>query len=51
MSSPAWVPHSAIASNILRINRIIYIPFETEQEAKNFKLELSDLSNLKEYKE
>lgn len=38
-------------SNILRINRIIYIPFETEQEAKDFKLELSDLSNLKEYKE
>jgi len=38
-------------SNILRINRLIYIPFETEQEAKDFKLELSDLSNLKEYKE
>jgi len=38
-------------SNILRINRIIYIPFETEQEARDFKLELSDLSNLKEYKE
>lgn len=38
-------------SNVLRINRIIYIPFETEQEARDFKLELSDLSNLKEYKE
>ena len=33
-------------SNILRINRLIYIPFETEEEAKNFQL---DLSNLKEY--
>ena len=30
----------------MRINRIIYIPFETEEEAKNFQL---DLSNLKEY--
>ena len=33
-------------TNIMRINRIIYIPFETEEEAKNFQL---DLSNLKEY--
>mgnify|MGYP002624873121 FL=1 len=38
-------------SNILRINRIIYIPFETEEEAKAFDLQLSDLSNLKEYKQ
>ena len=38
-------------TNIMRINRVIYIPFETEEEAKNFDLQLSDLSNLKEYKE
>ena len=33
-------------TNVLRINRLIYIPFETEEEAQNFQL---DLSNLKEY--
>ncbi|MCR5181183.1 MAG: hypothetical protein K6C30_08240 [Bacteroidaceae bacterium] len=33
-------------TNIMRINRIIYIPFETEEEANNFQL---DLSNLKEF--
>ncbi len=33
-------------TNVMRINRIIYIPFETEEEAKAFEL---DLSNLKEY--
>lgn len=38
-------------TNIMYINRVIYIPFETEEEAKNFDLKLSDLSNLKEYKE
>ena len=38
-------------TNIMNINRVIYIPFETEEEAKNFDLQLSDLSNLKEYKE
>ena len=38
-------------TNIMYINRVIYIPFETEEEAKNFDLQLSDLSNLKEYKE
>ncbi len=38
-------------TNIMRINRLIYIPFETEEEAKNFDLQLSDLSNLKEYKQ
>ena len=38
-------------TNIMRINRVIYIPFETEEEAKNFDLQLSDLSNLKEYKQ
>ncbi|MCR4995446.1 MAG: hypothetical protein K6A32_08785 [Bacteroidales bacterium] len=38
-------------TNVMYINRLIYIPFETEEEAKNFDLQLSDLSNLKEYKE
>lgn len=38
-------------TNIMYINRVIYIPFETEEAAKNFDLQLSDLSNLKEYKE
>ncbi len=38
-------------TNVMYINRVIYIPFETEEEAKNFDLQLSDLSNLKEYKE
>lgn len=33
-------------TNVLRINRLIYIPFETEQDALNYQL---DLSNLKEY--
>ena len=33
-------------TNVLRINRLIYIPFATEKEAKAFEL---DLSNLKEY--
>lgn len=33
-------------TNIMRINRIIYIPFETKEEAESFEL---DLSNLKEY--
>ena len=33
-------------TNVLRINRIIYIPFATEEEAKAYEL---DLSNLKEY--
>lgn len=33
-------------TNVLRINRIIYIPFETAEEANSFEL---DLSNLKEY--
>ena len=33
-------------TNVMRINRIIYIPFETEEEANAFEL---DLSNLKEY--
>ena len=33
-------------TNVLRINRIIYIPFATEEEANAFEL---DLSNLKEY--
>lgn len=35
-------------TNIMRINRVIYIPFATEEEANAFEL---DLSNLKEYKE
>lgn len=38
-------------TNVMYINRVIYIPFETEEAAKNFDLQLSDLSNLKEYKE
>ena len=38
-------------TNALRINRIIYIPFATKEEADAFELNLSDLSNLKEYKE
>ena len=38
-------------TNALRINRIIYIPFATKEEAEAFELDLSDLSNLKEYKE
>ena len=33
-------------TNVLRINRLIYIPFETAEEANSFEL---DLSNLKEY--
>ena len=33
-------------TNVLRINRIIYIPFESAEEANAFEL---DLSNLKEY--
>lgn len=40
-----------IYSNTLRINRVIYIPFATEEEARSFTLTESDLSNLKEYKE
>ncbi len=40
-----------LKSNIMRINRLIYIPFETEQEALDFNIEVSDLSNLKEYRE
>ena len=35
-------------TNIMRINRIIYIAFETEEEAKAYQL---DLSNIKEYRE
>lgn len=35
-------------TNIMRINRIIYVAFETEEEAKAFEL---DLSNFKEYRE
>lgn len=35
-------------TNIMRINRVIYIPFETAEEANAFEL---DFSNLKEYKE
>ncbi len=37
-------------TNVMRINRLIYIPFETEDEAKDFEL-ADDLSNLKEYSE
>jgi len=40
-----------VYTNALRINRIIYIPFATKEEAMAFDLKLSDLSNLKEYKE
>jgi hypothetical protein len=40
-------------TNVMRINRIIYIPFETEEEAKAFNiheyLNANKLSNLKEY--
>lgn len=43
--------NNKVKSNVMRINRLIYISFETEEEAKNFKLEVSDLSNLKEYRE
>lgn len=35
-------------TNIMRINRIIYVAFETEEEAKAYQL---DLSNIKEYRE
>ena len=35
-------------TNIMRINRIIYIPFETKEEAEAYQL---DMSNLKEFKE
>ena len=35
-------------TNIMRINRIIYIAFETEEEPKPYQL---DLSNIKEYRE
>lgn len=38
--------NSGAQTNVMRINRIIYIPFATEEEAKAFEL---DLSNLKEY--
>ncbi len=35
-------------TNVMRINRIIYVAFETEEEAKAYQL---DLSNIKEYRE
>ncbi|MBP5769957.1 MAG: hypothetical protein J6W75_01150 [Bacteroidaceae bacterium] len=35
-----------VQTNVMRINRLIYIPFTTEEEANNFVL---DLSNLKEF--
>ena len=35
-------------TNVLRINRIIYVPFATKEEADAFDI---DLSNLKEYRE
>lgn len=35
-------------TNIMRINRLIYIPFETKEEAEAYQL---DMSNLKEFKE
>ena len=35
-------------TNVMRINRIIYVGFETEEEAKAYEL---DLSNIKEYRE
>ena len=35
-------------TNVMRINRIIYVAFETEEEAKAYEL---DLSNIKEYRE
>ncbi|MBO4906616.1 MAG: hypothetical protein J5486_06235 [Bacteroidaceae bacterium] len=35
-------------TNVLRINRIIYVPFATKEEAEAFDI---DLSNLKEYRE
>ena len=37
-----------LMTNIMRINRIIYIAFETEEEAKAYQL---DLSNINEYRE
>lgn len=37
-------------TNVMRINRVIYIPFETKKEAEDFKL-ADDLSNIKEYSE
>lgn len=45
-----------IRTNVLRLNRIIYIPFATKEEAEAFQLDITDLSkdnlfNLKEYRE
>lgn len=37
-----------LLTNVMRINRIIYVAFETEEEAKAYQL---DLSNIKEYRE
>ena len=38
--------NNKLQTNVMRINRLIYIPFATEEEANAFEL---DLSNLKEY--
>ncbi len=43
-------------TNVLRINRIIYVPFATKEEADAYQLDITDLSkdnlfNLKEYRE
>ena len=45
-----------VQTNVLRLNRIIYIPFATKEEAEAFQLDITDLSkdnlfNLKEYRE